>query len=69
MHAGLFGIGGGSIMTPSLALLTPLSQHAVIGTSLASMVRACSMHATCIVCSFRVHFSSVVLGIKVSVSP
>lgn len=36
--SGLFGIGGGSIMTPSLALLTSLSQHAVIGTSLASMV-------------------------------
>jgi uncharacterized membrane protein YfcA len=36
--SGLFGIGGGSIMTPALAVLTPLSQHAVIGTSLASMV-------------------------------
>ena len=36
--SGLFGIGGGSIMTPALALITPLTQHAVIGTSLASMV-------------------------------
>jgi uncharacterized membrane protein YfcA len=36
--SGLFGIGGGSIMTPALAVLSPLSQHAVIGTSLASMV-------------------------------
>eukprot|EP00936_MAST-01D_sp_MAST-1D-sp1_P002885 g2885.t1 len=36
--SGLFGVGGGSIMTPSLALCTDMSQHTVIGTSLLAML-------------------------------
>ena len=36
--SGLFGVGGGSIMTPGLAVFTDLSQYSVIGTSLAAMV-------------------------------
>ncbi len=36
--SGLLGVGGGVIITPLLALFTPLSQHTVIGTSLAAMV-------------------------------
>mmetsp|Transcript_14901 Transcript_14901/g.26624 ORF Transcript_14901/g.26624 Transcript_14901/m.26624 type:complete len:315 (+) Transcript_14901:148-1092(+) len=35
--SGLFGVGGGAIMVPSLALSTDLSQHTIIGTSLAAM--------------------------------
>ena len=36
--SGLLGVGGGSVMTPALSLSSDLSHHAVIGTSLASMV-------------------------------
>lgn len=35
---GLFGVGGGSIVTPALALITDLPHQAVLGTTLASMV-------------------------------
>jgi uncharacterized membrane protein YfcA len=34
----MFGIGGGTVMTPALALMTSLTQHEVIGTSLAAML-------------------------------
>ena len=36
--SGLFGVGGGSIMTPALALCTDMTQHTVIGTSLLAML-------------------------------
>ena len=36
--SGLFGVGGGSIMTPALALTTDFSQHTVVGTSLLAML-------------------------------
>ena len=36
--AGLFGVGGGSIMTPMLGLTTDMSYPAVLGTSLMSMI-------------------------------
>ena len=36
--SGLLGIGGGTIVTPLLALTTPLTQAAVLGTSLLAML-------------------------------
>ena len=36
--SGMFGIGGGVILTPALCALTPLPYVAVLGTTLASMV-------------------------------
>lgn len=36
--SGLLGIGGGTVVTPLLAILTPLSQTAVLGSSLLAMV-------------------------------
>ena len=36
--SGLLGIGGGTIVTPALALFTPLSQASVVGTSLGAMI-------------------------------
>ena len=36
--SGLFGIGGGSIMVPALALMTDMTHHTIIGTSLAAMI-------------------------------
>jgi len=36
--SGMFGVGGGSIVTPALAVLTDLPHQAVLGTTLASMV-------------------------------
>ena len=36
--SGLLGIGGGTLVTPLLAMATPLSQAAVIGTSLLAMI-------------------------------
>lgn len=36
--SGLLGIGGGTIVTPLLALVTPLPQAAVLGTSLLAMI-------------------------------
>ena len=34
LASGLLGIGGGTIVTPALALFLPLSQATVVGTSL-----------------------------------
>lgn len=36
--SGLFGVGGGSIMMPGLALVSDLPHHALLGTSLAAML-------------------------------
>lgn len=36
--SGLLGIGGGTLVTPLLAAATPLSQAAVVGTSLLAMI-------------------------------
>ncbi|KAL0032211.1 hypothetical protein WJX77_011097 [Trebouxia sp. C0004] len=36
--SGLLGIGGGTVVTPLLAILTPLSQAGVLGSSLLAMV-------------------------------
>lgn len=36
--SGMFGVGGGTLVTPALALLTELPHTAVLGTTLASMV-------------------------------
>mmetsp|Transcript_37660 Transcript_37660/g.93248 ORF Transcript_37660/g.93248 Transcript_37660/m.93248 type:complete len:230 (+) Transcript_37660:542-1231(+) len=36
--SGLFGVGGGSIVTPALAMIADLPHQAVLGTTLASMV-------------------------------
>lgn len=36
--AGLFGVGGGAIVVPSLVLSTDMSHHAALGTSLCAMV-------------------------------
>mmetsp|Transcript_7980 Transcript_7980/g.21898 ORF Transcript_7980/g.21898 Transcript_7980/m.21898 type:complete len:306 (+) Transcript_7980:36-953(+) len=36
--SGMFGVGGGSIVTPMLAFVTDLPHQAVLGTTLASMV-------------------------------
>ena len=36
--AGMFGIGGGLIIVPALALLYGLSQHAAVGTSLGAIL-------------------------------
>jgi uncharacterized membrane protein YfcA len=36
--AGMFGIGGGLIIVPALALLYGLSQHASVGTSLGAIL-------------------------------
>jgi len=35
--SGLFGVGGGAIMVPAVALLTDLSHHSVLGTSFVAM--------------------------------
>ena len=36
--AGMFGIGGGLIIVPALALLYGMSQHAAVGTSLGAIL-------------------------------
>ncbi len=36
--SGMFGVGGGSIVVPSLALTTNMSYHSALGTSLCAMV-------------------------------
>jgi uncharacterized membrane protein YfcA len=36
--SGLFGVGGGAIVVPSLVLSTDMSHHAALGTSLCAMV-------------------------------
>lgn len=36
--AGMFGVGGGAIVVPALALSTDMSHHAALGTSLCAMV-------------------------------
>lgn len=36
--AGMFGIGGGLIIVPALALLYKMSQHAAVGTSLGAIL-------------------------------
>lgn len=36
--AGMFGIGGGLIIVPALALLYGLTQHAAVGTSLGAIL-------------------------------
>ena len=36
--AGLFGVGGGTIVVPALTLLTDLTHHEALGTSLAAMI-------------------------------
>ena len=36
--AGMFGVGGGAIVVPSLVLSTDMSHHAALGTSLSAMV-------------------------------
>lgn len=36
--AGLLGVGGGTMVTPALAMLTDIGHHKVIGTALAAMV-------------------------------
>ena len=36
--SGLFGVGGGSIMTPGLCLLTGMTHYEALGTSLAAMI-------------------------------
>eukprot|EP00238_Polyblepharides_amylifera_P015599 CAMPEP_0196573910 /NCGR_PEP_ID=MMETSP1081-20130531/3729_1 /TAXON_ID=36882 /ORGANISM="Pyramimonas amylifera, Strain CCMP720" /LENGTH=288 /DNA_ID=CAMNT_0041891763 /DNA_START=44 /DNA_END=911 /DNA_ORIENTATION=- len=38
LASGLLGIGGGTIVTPLLALFTPLSQATIVGTSLLAMI-------------------------------
>ena len=45
VFAGMFGIGGGLIIVPALALLYGMTQHAAVGTSLGALllpVRAAS---------------------------
>ena len=36
--SGLFGVGGGTIVVPALTLLTDLTHHEALGTSLAAMI-------------------------------
>ena len=36
--AGMFGVGGGALTVPAIALSTDLGQHAVVGSSLAAML-------------------------------
>jgi len=36
--SGMFGVGGGSIVVPSLVLFTDMTQHSALGTSLCAMV-------------------------------
>jgi hypothetical protein len=36
--SGLFGVGGGTLVVPALTLLTDLSHHEALGTSLAAMI-------------------------------
>lgn len=38
LASGLLGVGGGVVITPLLALCSPLPHHTVVGTSLAAMV-------------------------------
>lgn len=38
ISAGMFGIGGGLIIVPALALLYGMSQHAAVGTSLGALL-------------------------------
>jgi hypothetical protein len=38
VFAGMFGIGGGLIIVPALALLYGLRQHAAVGTSLGALL-------------------------------
>jgi uncharacterized membrane protein YfcA len=38
LASGLLGIGGGTIVTPLLSLISPLPQAAVLGTSLLAML-------------------------------
>jgi len=38
--SGMFGVGGGALTVPAIALSTDLPQHAVVGTSLMAMVPA-----------------------------
>ena len=51
LASGLLGVGGGVIVTPLLALLTPFSQATVLGTSLLSMIPPASaalvQHSRC----------------------
>lgn len=36
--SGFFGVGGGVLIVPALALLIPMEQHAAVGTSLAALL-------------------------------
>ena len=38
VFSGMFGIGGGLIIVPALALLYGMSQHAAVGTSLGALL-------------------------------
>ena len=38
VFAGMFGIGGGLIIVPALALLYGMKQHAAVGTSLGALI-------------------------------
>ena len=41
--SGMFGIGGGAIVTPALCLLTDMAHATVLGTTLTAMVAAFSL--------------------------
>mmetsp|Transcript_24497 Transcript_24497/g.53487 ORF Transcript_24497/g.53487 Transcript_24497/m.53487 type:complete len:119 (-) Transcript_24497:179-535(-) len=41
LASGLFGVGGGLVVTPALCIITDLPHTTVLGTTLASMVPSC----------------------------